>query len=129
MNLNDDPRLNGLKVALAYPMFVDQTQPVGWLTHDPACHACWWYYMLAMSHRAKAGKSIDDQIIEYEVGKSAPLWMDTYYGQQAKSIAMLYGLESPDQMFAHWSNVRLEARRLGMPDPADEIMMAKDRII
>ena len=123
MNLQEHLKSLGLNVSLAYPMFVDQTQPKGWLTHDPACHALWYYYMLAMTARSQVGKSIEDQIIEYDFasGAAPPLWMDKRFNAQIKSIAGLYGV-TVEQMQGFWSNIKLETRRLGMPDPADEIV-------
>src|ERR1044072_8148942 len=122
--------ITGLKIQFQCPIFVDQMPPTGFLVREPACHALWWYYMLAMSARAKVGKSIDDQIIEYnaESGEAPPLWMDKRYNAQIKSIAMLCGVAVED-MLAFCPAVKLEISRLGMPPVPGEIefLTGRDR--
>ena len=96
-----------------YPMFYEQIEPRGRLVLDKACHACWHYYMLADKNRVKVGRGIDDQIIVIEEGEYAPDWMDKRYHQIAKTVAMIYGLESPEDFLPYFPLVEAEARRLG----------------
>lgn len=116
--------VSGLKINMRAPFFQDHLMPDGFLTRDMACHACWYYYILATNARHNVGNSIDDQTIEYnaESMTDIPLWRDKRFNQQAKSIALLYGLESPDEMWKYWPNVKMEARRLNLTPPHDEIM-------
>jgi hypothetical protein len=117
--------INGLKIELNPMVFVDQMAPTGFLSKDDACHALWYYYILAENGRAAFAGGIENQIIEHETGMTAMdpgygLWMDKHYSKQARSVAFLYGLESPEQMWPFWPNVALEANRLMMPAPRDE---------
>lgn len=121
-----------VKMNLVPLFFKDHLPPEGYLTEDMACHACWYYFMIATNAKAGVGKGPEDQTIEYnaEAMTDVPLWRDKYYNQQAKSIAFLYGLESPDAMFKFWPNVKMECFRLGFAPPADEIVNLRghDRI-
>ena len=123
-----DPK--DIKMVLTPMRFVDSQSPEGFLTHELACHACWYFYILCENSKHAVGESIDDQIIETRAGEETPLWMDSYYNQQAKSVARLYGLDSPADFQSYWVNVRLEARRLGLTEPSDDYMTltGKDRI-
>ena len=117
----EDSRLEGLALTIHYKIFVDQMPPVGFLTGDKACHACWYFYLCAESNRRQVGKSIEDQILEYDaVNNTIPVWNDKRYNAIAKSIATLYGLESPSEFQKFWTNVKLECRRLEMPEPHGE---------
>ena len=115
-----------------FPYFVSQVKSAGGLlTDDAACHACWYYYVIAHDAYVKVGKGPESQTLVYDVdkvsadSKEMPLWMDKHYAQQARSVAMLYGLNSPDEMFAFWPVVMKEAMRLGMPNPEFEYMNPK----
>jgi hypothetical protein len=55
--------------------------------------------------------------------------MDNRHYAQAKSVATLYGLASPEEMFKHWPSVRLQAAKEMFPRPDDAILNPKeDRI-
>lgn len=97
-----------------YKMFVDQIEPNGLLTRDPACHACWWYAMLAEKNRQMVGKKLTDQIIIYNVGETPPLWMDKNYEKIARSVAIQYGLDSPEDFLRYRAVAWAEGARLGM---------------
>lgn len=95
-------------------IFVDQIEPKGLLTRDPRCHACWWYAMLAQKNKAEVGDRLEDQIIVYDTGSTAPLWMDKNYEKIARSVAIQYGLESPEEFLRYRAVVWAEGKRLDM---------------
>lgn len=63
------------------------------------------------------GDSIEDQIITDESE-----WMDKRYESLARTVAMIYGLPSPDEFMKFWPYVVKEAQWLGLPIPAEEYM-------
>ena len=105
------------ELKLNYPMFVDQVEPKGRLIIDRRCHACWYYYILASKNLAKVGRGPEDQIIEVDPGLETPLWMDLRFDQLARTIAMMYQLESPDEFLRFFPIVEQEANRLGFEVP------------
>lgn len=109
----------GLKVELALPMFPANTAPMGFLTRDIACQACWYYYTLAQRLYEQTRGGLENQIIEYKVGDAAPLWLDAYYYPIARTVEQLYGVSLND-IFHYWRNVRMEAARTGNPIPHDD---------
>jgi len=96
--------------------FPDNTIPNGFLSRDMRAQACWYFYTLAQKQLEIVGKSTEDQFGLLEEN----LWMDKRYEQTARTVANLYGLESPDEFAKAWDEVRREADRLGLPAPADE---------
>jgi hypothetical protein len=100
-----------------YPFFTDQVEPKGRLLIDKRCHACWFYFMLATKNKNVVGKGPEDQIIEVDPGLETPLWMDLRYDQIARSVAMIYSLESPDEFLPYFEIVEKEANRLGFEVP------------
>lgn len=87
----------GVVLHYEYPMFQDYIQPKGALTLDRRSHACFYYTMLAMRARHIAGKGPESQILQYRVGDTPPLWMEPRDVEIAKSVTIIYGLESPDE--------------------------------
>lgn len=84
----------------------------GFLTHDIRAHACWYYAMLAQKNKQVVGDSIEDQIITYDTTSSEkPLWRNKNYSALAKSVALIYGLESPDVFLAAKEMVIQEGSR------------------
>jgi hypothetical protein len=96
--------------------FPDHTHPKGALPRLHAAQACWYFYLLAHKIHERVGKSTEDQfgLLDGE------LWMDKHYVNLARSIAMQYGLESPDEFAKHWDSVRKEARACQLPEPHPE---------
>lgn len=94
-------------------VFPGHTKPNGALSQDARAQACWYFYVLAQKQRELVGDSIDDQFGLLEEHE----WMDTRYVQTAKTVAMLYGLESPDEFAKAWDEVRAEAESCGLPEP------------
>lgn len=100
---------------LEYMIFEDQIEPKGYLTRDKRAHACWYYFVLATKNRADVGKGPESQtIVVPSHDEGSVLWMDKRYAQIARSVAMLYGLNSPDDFTGYWPLVEKEARRLGI---------------
>jgi len=105
------------KINFHYSVFPDLTHPKGFLPDDKRAQACWYFYTIAHQTKVIVGDSIDDQIILEE-----DLWMDKRYERQARTVAMMYQLDSPEEMFKFWDYVKQQARSLGLPDPAPEYM-------
>lgn len=81
----------------SYPMFEDIIEPKGALAINKESHACFYYLMLAVKARAIAGKGIESQTIIYKVGETPPEWMEPRDEEIARSVAIIYGLESPEE--------------------------------
>lgn len=116
--------MNKPRINFTYPVFPDLTVPTGYLPNDKRAQACWYYYTLAEQSRQTVGNSTEDQII-----LEGELWMDKHYVQQAKTIAAMYQLDSPDEMFKFWKYVITQAIELGYPIPAEEYMKPLGRIL
>lgn len=123
---NDKPEdFRDLKIVLTPFIYPELTIPDGYLSRDMRAQACWYFYTLAQQQLEKVGKSTEDQfgIID------GNLWMDKRYQQTAKSVAVLYGLESPDEFAKAWDQVKAQADALGLPEPADEYTRLAPRLI
>lgn len=105
-----------MKIGFTYPTFPDHTKPKGALSRDKSAQACFYFYLLAQKQRELVGQSLEDQTFRLLDGD---LWMDTHYVQTARSVALLYGLESPDEFAKHWTEVKQEAWLCGLPIPHD----------
>jgi hypothetical protein len=105
-------------IKYSYPMFIDQMIPDGHLCHIKECHACFYFYALAQKSVEKVGNSIDDQFGTLE---GFP-WLDPHHEQLAQSVAVIYGLDSPDEFMKHWDHVIAEAKRCELPPPRSEYM-------
>lgn len=107
------------KIVYEYRMFVDYIEPKGALTLDKACHACFYYTMLATKARLNAG-AIETQMIQYKVGEEAPLWREPRDEEIAISIALMYGLESPDEFLKFKKEAWTQAQHfLGVEVPLE----------
>lgn len=116
--------MNPKHVKLQHFEFPEQTEPKGFLPRDKRAQACWYFYTLAQKQKEKVGKSIDDQIL-----LEGEMWMDTHYVQTAKTVALMYGLESPDEFMKFWDYVEKEAFRWGLPKPSPEYTRPLRRLI
>lgn len=92
---NDESLLK--RIQYEYPFYEDLVEPNGCLTLDKASHACWYYTILAMRSRQQFGDGPESQIIEYKVGETPPEWKGIRDEEIARGVALLYGLESPDE--------------------------------
>ena len=96
-------------------IFFDLLSPEGWLTRDDACHACWYYYLRAHKAYETVGTGPESQkILEGE------LWMDKEYVNIRKAVCLQYGLTDLGELDKYWSNVALQAKQLGLPEPLEE---------
>jgi hypothetical protein len=105
----DQPKIN-----YEFPYFPDQTAPKGNLINDSACHACWYYYLLAHKMWAKVGD-------QFGVLEGNP-WLTKHYEQLAKSVAIMYGLNDPSEFMKYWPLIAMECSRLEMHQPVPEYM-------
>jgi hypothetical protein len=101
------------KIHFRYPVYPDLTTPKGELPRDKRAQACWYFYTLAQNLYERLGKSTEDQFGLLETD----LWMNPMYEQQARAVAQLYGLESPDEFGKFWSYVERQAKKMGLPQP------------
>ena len=115
-----------------YPWFESQLPPTGFLLPIKACHACWFYYLLADKASVTMDQPIHLQILEHgsdvsNLSKDYPLWTEPMYFQQARAVAMIYQLNSPTEFLAFWPQVTLEAARIGTPAPQFKYMNPIER--
>jgi hypothetical protein len=103
-----------VKLSLNYPIYPDLTHPKGFLSRDLRAQACWYFYTLAEKMRVKVGDGIESQMGTLLEGE---LWMETRYEQLARSVAMIYKLESPDEFMKAWDQVKQQAESMGYPTP------------
>lgn len=97
------------------PMFTDQVEPHGRLTMDIRTHACWYYAMLAQKNRVLYGDGPSTQIITYDAeNNERAVFLNKNYKAIAKSVAIIYGLESPDEFLRYRPLIEAEATRLGI---------------
>lgn len=104
-----------MKITLTPIRFTDHTVPFGVLPNHPGAQACWYFYLLAQKNKEQVGSGPEDQIL-----LEGEMWMDKHYVQIARSVALLYQLESPDEFAKFWKEVKQEAWICGLPIPADE---------
>jgi hypothetical protein len=114
-----------LKIQIEFFTFPDHTKPAGLLPHDKGAQACWYFYVLAQKQKEKVGESIDDQFGLLE----GDMWMDKRYEQTARTVAMLYQLESPDDFLKYFDVVAQEAQRCDLPIPTADYTKPLRRII
>lgn len=111
-----------LVVNFKYPTFPDNTLPKGRLPREKEAQACWYYYILCEKQRSMVGKGPESQVIVVDTGYDHQTpWHDKHYWETAKSIGLMYQVDIND-MFHYWPAVRIEALRLGLPEPEQEYM-------
>lgn len=85
-------------IAFVSIFFEDYLPPNGFLDRDPACHALFYYNLIAR----KAYEETEKDVIVLE-GEDDP---QNNYKQQFTSVATMYGV-SPERMIKFWSHVVL----------------------
>lgn len=106
-----------LKLHYEYPFFEDFVEPNGALTLDKRSHACFYYTRLAMRARYLHAGGIENQIIEVKVGdENDTHWHESRDEEIARSVAIIYGLESPDEFLKFKAQAWAQAVHfLGLP--------------
>jgi len=95
-----------INITFTPPTFGAYEQPNGWLIRETACHALFYYYLIA---RHNYEEHIKDPIV-YE-GDADP---ETNFKQLFNSIALAYGV-APEKMLQFWSNIDLQCDVLELP--------------
>lgn len=111
--------MKGGTLKLRYPYFVDQIEPKGRLLIQKECHACYYYMIIARNNIMAVGKGPESQIIVIDDGEETPLWMDKQLDQQARSVATLYQLESPEEFLVFVPQAMEEMKRQGFEVPLE----------
>ncbi len=94
-----------LSITFEPPTFVQYEQPEGWLIRDAACHALWYYYIVATNN-------LIEHIEEPIVFEGDPDVVPDFR-QLFTSIATAYGVQ-PEQMIPFWVNVDMQCDVLGL---------------
>ena len=84
--------------------------------------------MLAAKARGIAGP-IETQIIQYKVGETPPLWHENRDSEIAVSVAIIYGLESPDKFLVYKKRAWAQAELLGITLPTDIFDVGPKKVI
>ncbi len=85
------------------PTFEAYEIPRGWLQHDAACHALWYYYITASNNYREHIQ--DPMVLEGDPDVIPD------FSQLFTSIATMYGVQ-PEAMIKFWSNVDLQCDTL-----------------
>lgn len=111
-----DSKLN-VTLHYEYPYYEDYVEPKGALTLDKRSHACFHYTKLAMRARVLHAGGIDNQIVQVKVGDEADThWHESRDEEIARSVAIIYGLESPDEFLRFKDRAWAQAVKfLGLP--------------
>lgn len=89
------------------PTFEEYEAPRGWLKHDPACHALWYYYIVASNNYRE---HIEDPIVLEGDPDVLP-----DFSQLFTSIATMYGVQ-PEKMIQFWVNVDLQCLKMELKE-------------
>ncbi len=102
------PMVDKTKINITFTptYFNSYLPPNGYLNEDNACHALFYYYLIA--YKTLIETEIDPIIYEDE------LWPETNFKQQFTSTAIAYGV-APERMVYFWRNVDMQCDVLGMP--------------
>lgn len=102
----------GTRLVLAFPYFSQYLPPQGFLDEDHACHALFYYALLA---RKNWEEYIKHSPVEYE----GELTQQVNFRGLFNSISELYG-EPTEKMIRFWSAVDLTFDAIGIPRLPDE---------
>ena len=87
------------------PTFRGYEIPKGWLQHDQACHALWYYYIVASNNYLE---HISDPIV-----LEGDPDVDPDFRQLFTSVATMYGV-APEKMVQFWPNVDMQCTTMGL---------------
>ena len=105
--------INKTHITFHPPTFIWYEPPNGFLAHDAACHALFYYYLTARTNYEDNVK--DPVVLEGDPDQ------ELNFKQLFTSIALAYGVE-PDKMLKFWSNVNLQCGVLELPQLPEEYM-------
>jgi len=91
--------------------FEEYVPPNGFLPPFIACHALWYYYLLALTTYQNHDVANNPEEVLVLEGAVDPV---ANYRQLIKSIAAMYNV-APEEMVKFWSAVDMQARALQMP--------------
>ena len=91
--------------------FSPYNQPSGWLINDRACHALFYYYLIARNNYER--EMVDPIVIEGHVSEHYD------YKGLFQRVAQIYGVD-PERMLRFWSNVNMQAEMMALPLLPDE---------
>lgn len=100
-----------VNIKFTMPIFQQYLAPEGFLVRDKACHALFYYYLIAHNTYETHIKDV----IVYE-GDPDPQYN---FKQMFSSAAACYGVQ-PEQMVQFWRNVDMQCDLLGLPILPDE---------
>ena len=92
-------------------VFRQYEMPNGYLSPPLACHALWYYYLIARNNYER--NSVDPIVYE---GEPDP---EPNFRQIFSSIATIYGIQ-PENMVHYWTNVDMQCDALDLPRMPDE---------
>ena len=118
-----------VKLQLTPFKYPDLTEPLGRLPNDKRAQACWYFYTIAEKSRQMIGHGDLGQGTAQFGLLDDHLWMDKRYVDQARAVATLYGLDSPDEFAKFWPYVQSQAADMGYPEPAPEYTRLEPRRI
>jgi len=100
-----------INIVFQPPTFRQYEPPDGCLISNPACHALWYYYIVAYeNYRTYV---IDPIIME---GDPDPV---VNFKQLFSSIALAYGVK-PEKMIKFWDKIDAQCFILGIPELPDQ---------
>jgi hypothetical protein len=104
-------------ISYEFPYFECYLEPNGALKLDVACHACFYYGMLAAKAIQLQGSGIESQVIVYKVGDTPPPWFEANLANIAKGVATMYALENPDSFLMFKKEAWAQAKMIGVEIP------------
>lgn len=91
-------------VAKSFPVFQHHTEPLGLLPDRKESQAAWYYCMCLVGLL----RELDEEHAQYEGERDHTNMANNI----AMSVAVLYDLESPSDMFKHLPDCKAEAERI-----------------
>jgi hypothetical protein len=108
------------KFKFANPVFESYNAPHGFLERDIACHALFYYAMLAR-------KAYEETVVGVDIQYEDALSNKTDFRMLYESIAFLYGVH-PAQMQRYWPAVDMQLVALQLPQLPKEDRYRHDKV-
>lgn len=104
-------------IHLTVPMFsAYEAEKGGYLVRDPACHACFYYAMIATNAYKQV---MEDHVLDDAADPHAN------FREVFKNVASMYGVE-PETMARFWVNVRMQFQLLQLEDIPQVVQDAQE---